>query len=156
MNRGKILKMRPGRDANCSSYAYIAEVMVSFVGYGVFLLVLVVAQVGLQARRLAAKPWIGRLRIVSWVIPHLVAMPVLWIWASGTGATNYGSVVCIGALELALLIGLGVGFFKIRSSQAARAAAELCPECDRPTTASEAECPWCGADLTGYRSSLAS
>jgi len=113
MNKGKILKLRLGHDANCSAMSYIAEVMVSYGGYLLFLLVLVVAQVALQAKRLATKPQIGRLRLILWVVPHLVAMPFLWIWASGTGMTGYASVICVGVLELALLISLGVGWVTI-------------------------------------------
>ena len=61
MNKGKILKVRLSHEANCSSISYIGHVMVSYGAYLVFLLVLAVAQVALQAKRLATKPWIGRL-----------------------------------------------------------------------------------------------
>jgi len=151
MNRGKILKVRPGHDANCSAISYIGHVLVSYAGYGVFLSVLVVVQGALQASRLAAKPWIGRLRIASWVIPHLMAMPILWLWASNEGVTNYGSVVCIGALELALLISLVVGWAKIarplRTEQPTQKATCSCPGCSGEVTTSAVFCPFCGFDL---------
>ncbi len=154
MNRGKILRVRPGHDANCSAMSYIGEVVVSYVGYGAFLLALVGIQVALQTKRLAAKPWIDWLKIVSWVIPHLVAMAVLWIWASGTGMMGYGSAACVGVLELAMLISLGVGWARITAKPRAarKAAGILCPNCGRQVGSRSAwSCPKCGFDLAAAR-----
>ena len=157
MNKGKILQVRPGHEANCSAMSYIGHVLASYVAYVVFLLALVVVQLVLLIRRVAAKPWIGRLRIALWVIPHLAAMPILWIWASNERVTSYGSVVCIGALELALLISLGVGWLIIarlsRASQPKRLppevqrAARFCSSCGADVAASDSNCPACGFDL---------
>ena len=165
MNKGKILQVRPGHDANCSAMSYIGHVLVSYGAYLVFLLALVAAQLVLLIRRLAAKPWIGRLRIALWAIPHLAAMPILWIWASNEGVTSYGSVVCIGALELALLISLGVGWVIIarrsRASEPKRLppkvqqAAHFCPSCDADVAASVSTCPFCGFDLALEREQAA-
>ena len=154
MNKGRILKMRPGHDANCSAMSYIGEVMVSYGGYLVFLLVLVMAQLALLVSRLAAKPWIGRLRVALWVIPHLIAMPILWIWASGTGMMGYGSAACVGVLELAMLISLGVGWARITAKPRAaqREAGILCPNCGRQVRSRSAwSCPKCGFDLAAAR-----
>jgi hypothetical protein len=125
MNKGRILKVHHGHDANCSAISYMGHVIVSYGAYLAYLLLLLVVQLTLLAKRLATKPWIGRLRVALWIIPHLVAMPVLWIWASGTGMTNYGSVVCVGVLELALLISLGVGWTKIARRSRAKQPDEL-------------------------------
>jgi hypothetical protein len=120
MKKGRILKVRPGQDANCSSYAYMGHLLISYGAYLVFLLALAVAQLALSVKRLAAKPWIGQLRTGLWVIPHLLAIPILWIWASSEGVTNYASVVCVGVLELGLLISLGVGWAVIASRSQSR------------------------------------
>lgn len=110
MNKGRILKVHHGHHANCSAISYMGHVIVSYGAYLAYLLLLLVAQLTLLAKRLAAKPWICRLRVGLWVIPHVVAMPMLWIWASGEGVTKYASVLCVGVLELVLLVSLGVGW----------------------------------------------
>ena len=162
MNKGRILKMRPGHDANCSSYAYIGHVMVSYGAYLVFLLVMAAAQfpvliMRLAAKPWAAKPWIVRLMIGLWVIPHVAAMPILWNWASGTGMMNYGSAVCIYVLELAMLANLGVGCAVIAGLPRAvrgkslppkvQQAARSCPGCGADVAASDLSCPFCRSDL---------
>ena len=123
MHKGKILKMRRGHEANCSSMSYMGHVLASWAGYAVFLTGLVGAQVVLRIGRLAARPWSGPLRLGVWVLPHMIAIPALWIWASGTGMTGYATVVCVGLLELALLISLGVGVVRLRSFSTGRAPA---------------------------------
>ena len=136
--------------------------MVSYGAYLVFLLVMAAAQFPLLIMRLAAKPWaakpwIVRLMIGLWVIPHVVAMPILWIWASGTGMMDYGTAVCIYVLELAMLMSMGVGWVIIaRLPRALRGkslppkdqpAARSCPGCGADVAASDSNCPFCGFDL---------
>jgi hypothetical protein len=162
MNKGKILKVRPGHDANCSSHAYILHVMVSYGAYVWFLLVMAAAQFPLLIMRLAgkpwaAKPWIVGLMIGVWVIPHVAAMPILWNWASGTGMMDYGTAVCIYVLELAMLVSLGVGCVVIAGLPRAlrgkslppevQQAARSCPGCGADVAASDSNCPSCGFDL---------
>lgn len=149
MNKGKILKVRHGHDANCSSYAYMGYILVAFLGYAALLCALVATQTALRARKWAGEPWLGKAKIGLWVLPHLVGIGLLLVTAFESGAMNYGSSVCVGGLVLVMLITMGVGVFKIQAAHGVHAADELCPECGRPTAA-EPECPWCGANLAGH------
>ena len=154
MSKGKILKVRPGHEANCSSSAYIGYILITFVGYAALLGVLLVTQVAMRARRFAGKPWLGKAKIGLWVIPHLVATAILLIVSSEVGAMDYGSSVCVGGLALVMLTGMGVGWAKIAAKPRAarKAAGILCPNCGRQVGSRSAwSCPECEFDLTVAR-----
>ena len=113
MKKGKILKARPGHDANCSSHAYIGYILVNLAAYGALLLVLVLAQVALRAKHLADKPWLSKLKLGLWIVPHLLGIGVTLFLGFESGAMNYGSSVCVGGVVLMMLIGMSVGFVRI-------------------------------------------
>lgn len=157
MNKGKVLKARPGHDANCSSSAYIGYILVNFAAYGALLLVLVVAQVALRAQRLADKPWLNKLKLGLWIVPHLLGIGVTLFLGVESGAMNYGSSVCVGMVVLMMLIGMGVGWAKIAAKQEAaqKEAWILCPNCGYQAGSRSAwTCPECGFDLTAGRLAL--
>ena len=113
MKKGKILKVRPGYDANCSSHAYIGYILVNLAAYGALLLVLVLAQVALRAKRLADKPWLDKLRLGLWIIPHVLGIVIVLALGYESGAMNYGSSICVGAVGVVMLAGMGVGWARI-------------------------------------------
>ena len=41
MSKGRILKVRPGHDANCSTMAYMGGILVSILGYAMILTMLI-------------------------------------------------------------------------------------------------------------------
>ena len=157
MNKGKILQVRPGHEANCSSHAYIGYILMTFVGYAALLGVLLVTQVAMRAGRFAGKPWLGGVKIGLWVIPHLVAVAILLVASFEVGAMNYGSSVCVGGLALVMLIGMGVDWADIAAKPGAerKAAGILCPNCGHRVRPRGAwSCPECWFDLTGVRLAL--
>lgn len=115
-SKGRILQVRLGHDANCSALDYMAGIITSYMGYLMLFLLLVVAQVVLMIKSLAEKPWIGRLRMGLWVIPHLLALAALLFWAFDSGAMRYASFICVGALVIVMLVSLGVGALLIRKA----------------------------------------
>ncbi len=152
MRKGKILKMRPGHNANCSSYAYLGGILVGFVGYMLLLPILAVVQSSLRTRSLGSKLGVGTLRIAWWIVPHLLVLAALLAWAFASGAMEYGSAFYVGGLALIMLIGMGVGWARIATkSRAAQKAASICPRCGGQVIPADSECPWCELDLAAAR-----
>lgn len=123
MNKGKLLKFRPGRDANCSSYAYVGLFLVGIMGYLLLLGVSVIVQIVLRTQKLRSQ--IGtNTRIGLWVTPHLLAVAAFLYWSFTSGAMEYGSIVCVGPITLLMLIGLGVGWATIVATAKTKQGAE--------------------------------
>jgi hypothetical protein len=140
MNKGKILKVRPGHDANCSGMAYMGGVLIGMFGHGLLLMTLIPVQIAVRWK------WKLRTRIALWVVPHLVAIAVLLVWGFRSGAMEYGSLVFVWGLVILMLIALAVGWGVIAARHKAPArASDLCPRCGRclrfdgATTGPEAE-----------------
>jgi hypothetical protein len=106
MNTGKILKLRPGRDANCSAMDYLGGVLVGFVAYMALLVVLSIVHAVLRSKGVAAK--LGKRMVWVWVPPQAAVLIIFLIWAFQSGAMEYGSVICVVPLALIMLIGMVV------------------------------------------------
>ena len=156
MNKGKILKLRSGRDANCSSSTYIGAILISFVVYLGLLGLLAIVQAFLRTRQLTGR--LGpRTRVAWWVVPHLLILTVFLVLAFLSGAMNYGSSLFVMVLAVIMLIGLTVGWRRVEtSSRAAEKAARVdCPICGYHAQLEDAEsCPECGSNLAQARLAL--
>lgn len=106
MNRGKILKVRPGHDANCSAMAYMGGVLVGFLGYALLFGIMVFVQLRLETGRLGSK----LVLMALWFIPLVLALAAFLTWAYTSGAMAYGSAVCVFPVALVMLIGMVVGW----------------------------------------------
>ena len=112
MSRGKILKVRPGHDANCSAVAYMGGILVSILGYAMLWGILAFVVLYSWPRRLGTILGKGG-KLALWLVPQILALAAFLYWAFTSGATNYGSVICVWPLALIMLIGMGGGWVLI-------------------------------------------
>ena len=112
MNAGKILKVRLGHDANCSSLTYLGGVIVSYSAYLALVLTLVIIRVILRKTGLAAKLGRRKTLMLVWVIPQALALVALLVWAIWSGAMMYASFLCVGVLALVIIAVTIVGYFR--------------------------------------------
>lgn len=109
MNRGRILKVRPGHDANCSSYAYVGAFLAGIFGYAMLWATLAFVLLISWPRRLGTM--LGkRGKIALWYVPNVLALAAFLYWAFTSGAMDYGSVICVGPMALIMLVGMVGGW----------------------------------------------
>ena len=109
MNKGKILKIRPGHDANCSGMAYMGGVLVGLFGYVMLWAILAFVLLLSWPRRLGSILGQGG-KMALWFVPQVLALAVFLYWAFTSGAMDYGSVICVGPLALIMLVGMVGGW----------------------------------------------
>ncbi len=108
MKQGRVLKIRPGRDANCSSEAYIGVVLVSYTAYAVLFLVLLLAEGTLSIRRWGER--LSKVRMWVWVAPQALAVAVLLGFGYYSGAMDYASGLFIWFLVGLAMAAIGIGW----------------------------------------------
>lgn len=106
MQKGKILKVRMGHEANCSSGMVV--VFLLMIG-GVAYLPLSLITAAVQAAKLRGDASHTRKRVLYWVIPQLLGLGVVVAMLYVTFTGNYGTTVpLIVALALAISFAMSV------------------------------------------------